>query len=98
MTAKKAIASVACAGAVALALGAFVPANAQTPPPPPGAVGHRGHREHHPELRMALRALNRAKTALQRGSHDFSGHREKALDLTNQAISEVQQAIQSDRQ
>lgn len=54
-------------------------------------------RERHPELRRALRNLQAAKQNLQKGAHDFSGHRAKALDLTNQAISEVQQAIKSDK-
>jgi hypothetical protein len=56
---------------------------------------HRGER--HPEIRHALVALNRAKNFLQHGAHDFSGHRDKALDLTNQAISECQQALAADR-
>jgi hypothetical protein len=65
----------------------------------PGASsGKPGHREHHPEVRAALRHLNAAKQALSHGSKDFSGHREKALDLTNQAIQECQQALQSDKQ
>ncbi len=58
---------------------------------------HKGG-EHHPEIRAALRHLNAAKASLQKGSHDFGGHREKALDLTNQAIQECQQALQSDKQ
>jgi len=59
--------------------------------------GHKGG-ERHPEIRAALRHLNAAKASLQKGSHDFAGHREKALDLTNQAIEEAQQALQSDKQ
>jgi len=58
--------------------------------------GRKGER--HPEIRAALRHLNAAKASLQKGSHDFGGHREKALDLTNQAIQEAQQALQSDKQ
>ena len=66
------------------------------PNPPPSPAGRRRN-EKHPELRMALRALERAKMALQRGAHDFSGHREKALDLTQKAIDEVKEALQSDK-
>ncbi|HTC95923.1 MAG TPA: hypothetical protein VK699_20950 [Terriglobales bacterium] len=62
-----------------------------------GGPGHKG-RERHPEIRTALRHLNAAKASLQKGSKDFGGHREKALDLTNQAIQECQQALQSDKQ
>jgi len=61
-----------------------------------GGPGRKGER--HPEIRAALRHLNAAKAALQKGSKDFGGHREKALDLTNQAIQEAQQALQSDKQ
>ncbi|MBV9468592.1 MAG: hypothetical protein JO316_10545 [Abitibacteriaceae bacterium] len=53
--------------------------------------------ERHPELRRALRSLQAAKVDLQKGAHDFQGHRAKALDLTNQAIAEVQQALQADK-
>ena len=66
-------------------------------PPTPPAAGKGRRTERHPELRRALRALNNAETALKAGSHDFSGHREKALDLTQQAIKEVQAAIASDK-
>jgi hypothetical protein len=54
-------------------------------------------RERHPELRRAMRALQNAKSALQQAAHDFNGHRERALDLTQKAIDEVQQAMRSDR-
>lgn len=53
--------------------------------------------ERHPEIRQAIRHLEQAKASLQKGAHDFSGHREKALDLTNQALQECQQALQSDK-
>lgn len=72
--------------------GGTVSAQAQTPTVPMMAR----HAERHPDLRIALRALNRARVALMHGAHDFSGHREQALDLTNQAIAQVQQAIQDD--
>ncbi len=62
------------------------------------APGQTGGREKHPELIMAGRALMRAQQALQRGAKDYGGHREKALDLTNQAIAEVKAAIAYDQQ
>jgi len=58
----------------------------------------RGRPENHAELDGALRALQRAKAGLEHASHDFGGHRVKALDLTNQAIDEVKQALASDQQ
>ena len=45
-----------------------------------------------------MRALQRAKTALQKANRDFGGHRAKAIDLANQAIEEVQAAMQADTQ
>ena len=70
-----------------------VSASAQAPVPV-----QMGHRERHPDIRIALRALMRARAALSHGAHDFSGHREQALDLTNQAIAQAQQALQDDTQ
>lgn len=72
-------------------------ANTAATPAPAGKAG-KGSQERHPEIRAALRDLQAAKQALQRGAHDFSGHREKALDLTNQAIAECRNALQSDKQ
>jgi endonuclease/exonuclease/phosphatase family metal-dependent hydrolase len=54
-------------------------------------------REPHPALRQALRALQQARVALQNADRDFGGHRAHAVDLTDQAIREVQAAIQYDR-
>ena len=66
-------------------------ANAQTIPPPT-KVKH----EKHPELRRALRNLEKAQTNLTKAAHDFDGHREKALDLTQKAIEETKLALASD--
>lgn len=52
--------------------------------------------ERHPELRAALRALEAARDALQKGAHDFGGERVEALKDTNKAIQEVRQAIAKD--
>lgn len=59
---------------------------------------HRMHgRERHPAMRHALKALLNAKRALKHAEHDFQGHRAKALDLVDQAISEVRAGLASDR-
>ena len=71
-------------------LGATFQASAQVP------GGHKG-RERHPELRGALTALRNAKNRLEHASHDFDGHRVKAIEHTNQAIREVEEAIASDK-
>jgi hypothetical protein len=94
---------IALAGLVALigsgaAFGVMAQPPGGTPTSPPaGKHGQRGGKEKHPEMRRALRALQNAKSALQAGAHDLAGHRDKALDLTNQAIKEVQAAIASDK-
>ena len=64
--------------------------------PPPARQGKGGKVEKHPEMRMALKRLEAAKDALQKGAHDFGGHREKALDLTEKAMAEVREAIKFD--
>ncbi|WP_068819516.1 hypothetical protein [Phormidesmis priestleyi] len=69
---------------------------AQTTPnpmPPTHTIAH----EKHPELRAALRSLKVARMDLQKGSHDFQGERVEALKDTDKAISEIEQALKSDR-
>ena len=71
---------------------------AQSPPTASNPLKrHAGARERHPEMVRALRALERAKDALQHADRDFGGHREQALDLSNKAIDEVKAGIQSDK-
>ncbi len=77
--------------------GAFIipqitPASAQTPIPAPRKGGER-----HPEIRKAMRNLEQAKNNLQNAAHDFAGHREKAMDLTQQALAECKLALESDK-
>lgn len=52
--------------------------------------------ERQPHMRAALRALTTAKAHLQQADRDKGGHREKALQLVNDAISEVQSGIRYD--
>lgn len=91
-----AVAAFAGLGAVAFGTTLTQPAIAQGPPPPP-FMGrpHRGER--HPELRRALRTLERTETDLHRSARDFGGHRLKAAELCHQAQIEIQQAIQYDK-
>ena len=71
----------------------ITPAGAQTPVPMPGKKG----KEKHPEIRKAIRNLQQAQTALQNAATDFGGHRAKALDATNIALSECQEALKFDK-
>jgi hypothetical protein len=58
----------------------------------------KGERERHPEIRAALRALERAKKHLQDASHDFGGHRAEALESVDNAIKQLRQALQFDKE
>ena len=52
--------------------------------------------EDQPHMQEALRHLQAAAEELQRATHDKGGHREKALELTRQAIQHVNEGIQYD--
>ena len=47
----------------------------------------------YPHMRQALHDLRVAKDSLQNAETRFHGHREKAIDLTNQAIGECETAL-----
>ena len=72
---------------------------AQTPPPAPAAVAVEKpmHREHHPELHKAIRKLKGAKMDLEKAAHDFGGHKAKAIGAIDQAIVELQAALEFDK-
>ncbi|PYO48417.1 MAG: hypothetical protein DMD72_07375 [Gemmatimonadetes bacterium] len=55
-------------------------------------------REAHPEIRKAIKSLERAKYDLQHASHDFGGHRADALAATDKAIEQLKLALQYDKQ
>ena len=50
-----------------------------------------------PQMQAALNNLKQARTNLNRASADKGGHRERALELVNQAIDQVQAGIAYDR-
>ena len=86
------------AGLGAAGFAASTPAQAQGPmPPAPPMTRPHPRGERHPEIRRALRNLQQAKGNLQHATHDFSGHREQALDLVQKAIDQCQQALRDDR-
>lgn len=53
--------------------------------------------ERHPDMRAALSALYNARNHLSTSNRDFGGYRVKALNDTNQAISDVQTALRYDK-
>ncbi|MGB6947086.1 MAG: hypothetical protein WBE37_32105 [Bryobacteraceae bacterium] len=52
------------------------------------------HIEPHPEIHYAINKLEHAKGLLQQTSYDYGGHRSKALDHVNAALSELHQALE----
>jgi hypothetical protein len=62
-----------------------------------GAAGMHEGREHHPALRQAIKALERAKYDLNHANHDFGGHRAEALEACDNAIKQLNVALQYDK-
>jgi len=46
-----------------------------------------------PEIHAAMKALQEAKHHLEGAQHDFGGHRVKALEHVNQALDELREAM-----
>jgi hypothetical protein len=67
-----------------------------TPTPPAGvqATPHSGTRGHHPAIRAAIAALERAKAEMQAAAHDYGGHRADALAACDTAIAQLKLALQ----
>ena len=65
------------------------------------AVHAQQREERRSEIRAAVRYLEQAGDTLQKGPRDATGrrdgdsHREKALDLVNQALDECRQSLES---
>ena len=57
----------------------------------------REHRERHPEIRRAMRALENAEIDLRRADRDFGGHRARAAELVHQALEQCRAALRADR-
>jgi len=80
---------------------AEAPAAAAAPaaaPEAPKPVVHREHKaEHHPELRKAMRKLRGAKQDLEKATHDFDGHKAKAIEAIDTAIEEIKAAMDYDK-
>jgi hypothetical protein len=53
---------------------------------------------HEPHMSAAIGHLQQAKEELQRAAPNKGGHRERAMELVNQAIREVEQGEQYDEQ
>lgn len=61
-----------------------------------GGFTQRAFAEKQPKMEEALVHLRYALAALKEASHDKGGHRAKAVELTTQAIDEVNKGIHFD--
>jgi hypothetical protein len=52
--------------------------------------------EPQPKMHEALADLEAARAKLEHAEHDKGGHREKALELVNQAIAQIKEGIRFD--
>jgi hypothetical protein len=85
------------AALVVAARGTAVPSAAALACTTPSACAAARAEEPHPELRAAIRALERARAHLQRAAHDFGGHRVEAIAAVDRAIEQLNLAIKYDR-
>lgn len=54
-------------------------------------------REAHPEIRGAIKSLERAKGELEHASHDFGGHRVDAIKAVDEALKHLRLALDYDK-
>lgn len=58
----------------------------------------KGSQEQHPVIHRALQQLENVRNELQnKAAHDFQGHREAAIKHVDEAIKELNMALQSDK-
>jgi len=67
------------------------------PAPAPVQKGEKGGAEQHPHIRTALHELREAKKELQTAAHDFGGHRKEAIEAVDNAIKQLQEALEYDK-
>lgn len=53
--------------------------------------------ERHPHIRAAINELQSAREELKTAAHDFCGHRVDAIAKTDQAITQLREALACDR-
>jgi hypothetical protein len=71
-------------------------ATAASPAPAPVQDEHKGG-ERHPHIRAAIRELREARRELETADHDFGGHKKEAIEAVDNAIKQLQQALQYDK-
>ena len=84
--------AIACVGlTVATASTSLYASDTSTPPTVTPA-----HKWKHPQMHMALHSLRKAHLELQTAPHDFAGHRKMAMQVTEEAIQQVEIALKLD--
>ena len=83
-------------GIGAAVAGSLAPQSASAQAPKVRLAASHSAPEAHPTMLAAYRALLVARKNLEVSSHDFGGHRLKALALTEQAIVEVKAGVKYD--
>jgi hypothetical protein len=53
--------------------------------------------EQHPHIRAAISELREARRQPETAAHDFGGHRKEAIEAIDNAMKQLQQALQYDR-
>jgi hypothetical protein len=96
---KTLMATAAVAGVLAVGTAPLFSQNEPPPGPPPatGRTEKPEHKERHPEIRRAIKALEVAKAHLEHADHDFGGHRVKALEDCDRAIEQLKLALKYDK-
>jgi mannose/cellobiose epimerase-like protein (N-acyl-D-glucosamine 2-epimerase family) len=61
------------------------------------AMGLQSARADQPHMKNALMHLREARAALQRAEHNKGGHRERAVEIINRAIAEVEAGMAAAR-
>lgn len=79
-----------------LGLTMFTPVVMNAPAKAPNPQVLKGT-EQHPHIRAALRELREARRELQTAAHDFGGHRKEAIEAVDNAIKQLQEALQYDK-
>ncbi len=71
--------------------------NAAPPPKAPAQILKGEPAEQHPHIRAALRELREARHELETAAHDFGGHRKEAIEAVDNAIKQLQRALEYDK-
>jgi hypothetical protein len=81
-------------GRIAAAQGEYARNSGKCALEPPGLIGDS--HEAQPEMTEAIQHLREAQRNIESAMHNKGGHRETALQLVNQVITEVEAGIQYD--